>query len=134
MLYILVYVGAIEVLFVYVIQLVDTIQSNFSLKRSKDGSTSNTNQKQTRLTLSVLLAIPLLALYLVYLASYDIVSPIVSTNDSTTYTSVSNGTTLQELASYLFGDYAYVLVMSVHAIILAVIGPVKLALAKSTTH
>jgi NADH:ubiquinone oxidoreductase subunit 6 (subunit J) len=40
-----------------------------------------------------------------------------------------HGNNLSLLASSIFNEYGYVLVVSVHAIILAVIGPIKLALA-----
>lgn len=57
-------------------------------------------------------------------ASLTSVGPsIISTSSP-----ISNDLGLTVLASSLFNEHAYVLVLSVHAILLAIIGPIKLAL------
>jgi NADH:ubiquinone oxidoreductase subunit 6 (subunit J) len=50
-------------------------------------------------------------------------------SESQSLEQVASINTLAQLAYSIFNEYGYVLILSVHAILLAVIGPIKLALA-----
>jgi NADH:ubiquinone oxidoreductase subunit 6 (subunit J) len=62
---------------------------------------------------------------LINISNLDLNNQMVSNLTNTN--AYNNNLTI--LATSLFNEYAYILVISVHAIILAIIGPIKLALA-----
>lgn len=136
LLYVLVYVGAIVVLIIFVVQLTNT---------SLTTSTHGPMHRPINLIVNLVL---LAGLCFIALTNLRFVSAVVdasmteallslsqtsptadlaaSYSDATVPTQPSS---LPMLASSLFNEYAYVLVISVHAIVLAIIGPIKLALA-----
>lgn len=59
----------------------------------------------------------------------DYVTHPISTGSNSISSSMGDSHTLGSLASSIFNEHGYVLLLSVHAIVLAVIGPIKLALA-----
>lgn len=69
----------------------------------------------------------------------DLLLNVVTTADTSILSTSSYGYPLQStlneagtlglLASSIFNEHGYILILSVHAIVLAVIGPIKLALA-----
>jgi NADH:ubiquinone oxidoreductase subunit 6 (subunit J) len=128
-LYVLVYVGAIVVLILFVVQLTDTgLSINYG----------NSN-KNIAINLVLITSILFIILYnltygdtdnhvieiLINISNLDLNNQMVS---NLTNTNAYNNN-LSLLATSLFNEYAYILVISVHAIILAIIGPIKLALA-----
>jgi NADH:ubiquinone oxidoreductase subunit 6 (subunit J) len=150
LLYVLVYVGAIVVLIIFVVQLTNTTLSDSSTLSLKDnarminliimlsvailtaiaiaGSVDNfTNGSMLLLSLSNLsltnfshsLAIPP---HFVWGGGAGTSHYLM---DTVTTASLGN---LNVLANSLFNEYAYVLVLSTHAILLAIIGPIKIAL------
>ena len=54
----------------------------------------------------------------------NLTSTLISSLDNHTH-----GNQLSILANQIFNEYGYILIISIHAIILAVIGPIKLALS-----
>lgn len=126
LLYVLVYIGAIVVLFIYVIQLVNT-----------DIGYSTHYSSRPMLIINLLLILSVLVMLSTRIDSIDLLLDYSSTAtasnltmpslDNTQLLSYSNITGLNQLASSLFNDYAYILIVAVHAIVLAVIGPIKLA-------
>lgn len=132
LLYVLVYVGAIVVLFVYVIQLVDTVQLNITSLSADD--------KQNKFISSFLNFNFLIALLIFSIAAYLVTQTnfsLVELNSDTLSSASSFSTevlnfnfsnNLDVLAQNLFNSYSYVLLLTVTAIILAIIGPVNLAL------
>jgi NADH:ubiquinone oxidoreductase subunit 6 (subunit J) len=133
LLYVLVYVGAIVVLIMFVVQLTNT---NLI---SRDGSKRSSSLILIQNTvLVVCLFLLLTSAYsildsnlLLSVSSLNLTDVMVSPNQTTTsqLNASIHGNNLSILASSIFNEYGYVLVISVHAIILAVIGPIKLALA-----
>lgn len=120
LLYVLVYVGAIVVLFVYVIQLVNT------------DITSTTSYSLARSSLWLLVSLAGLLLLFSQGQSSDLFALSLA---DTSNCVVANRPVLQIgynslslLAQSLFCQHAYVLILTAHAIILAVIGPINLAL------
>lgn len=131
LLYILVYVGAIVVLFVYVIQLVDTVQP------MSDFNFDNTSIKQTSIATfdlligSLILVIAASVLYSTNLNLNNVLanhSSLLSSSASSYSLSSNFANSLDLLAQDLFNSYGYVMLLTVTAIILAIIGPVNLAL------
>lgn len=134
LLYILVYVGAIVVLIMFVVQLTNTSLSGDS------------NQLSTYLLLlqnSVLLislTILILSAYSIFdhnlilnLSSFNLTEHLTDQSEGSwsnleSYLS-PNYNNLPLLAFSIFNEYGYILVISVHAIILAIIGPIKLAIS-----
>lgn len=131
LLYVLVYIGAIVVLFIYVIQLVNT-DSSISLYTPQTS--------KIMLIVNVLLVFVVLIMLSTKINNIDLLldyssanfnNNVVMSNTSSVETLSSyNITNLNLLASSLFNDYGYILIIAVHAIVLAVIGPVKLAMHK----
>lgn len=127
LLYVLVYIGAIVVLFIYVIQLVNT-----------DIGYSTHHSSRPMLIVNLFLIISMLVILSTKIDSIDLLldySTTATANnfsmpslDNTQLLSYSHITGLNQLASSLFNDYAYILIVAVHAIVLAVIGPIKLAM------
>lgn len=131
LLYILVYVGAIVVLFVYVIQLVDTVQP------ISDFNFDNTSIKQTSIATfdlligSLILIIAASVLYSTNLNLNNVLanySSLLSASTNNYNLSSNFANSLDLLAQDLFNSYGYVMLLTVTAIILAIIGPVNLAL------
>lgn len=130
LLYVLVYIGAIVVLFIYVIQLVNT----------DIGYTSHYSSRPMLIINSILIlgilfllssradSIDLLLDYSSTSAITKLSMPSLSSIELLSHSNVNN---LNQLASSLFNDYAYILIIAVHAIVLAVIGPIKLALHRT---
>lgn len=134
LLYILVYVGAIVVLIMFVVQLTNTSLSG------------DNNTLSTRLLLiqnSVLLiSLTFLVLKASDIFNYDLVLSLSSFNLAQTLTDHNNllvsnlnsylsnqSNNLPLLAFSIFNEYGYILIISVHAILLAIIGPIKLAIS-----
>lgn len=135
LLYVLVYVGAIVVLFVYVIQLVDTVQLNIA---TLEQSPSKTFSKYLSFDFLIGTLIFAIAGYLITQTNFSLVD---LTSDSSfsgaslsslsiEYFNVNLTSNLDLLAQNLFNSYSYVLLLTVTAIILAIIGPVNLALSR----
>jgi NADH:ubiquinone oxidoreductase subunit 6 (subunit J) len=124
LLYILVYVGAIVVLFVYVIQLLDTLVTY--------------NQFNVNLILGRIFTLSILLIVIMYGLSNINISSTIAYNNllDNNYIQLSDISlavtplinTLQVLGQSLFSEYSFALILSAHAIVLAVIGPIKLAL------
>ena len=140
LLYILVYVGAIVVLIIFVVQLTNTSLS----QDHSDHAHGLLPMVQIALLLLGLIVMMTVAVnlarteLLLAVSTFNVSSSVDSDShhallsELTTYVDSSvQGSSLTTLASSIFNEYAYVLVLSVHAIILAVIGPIKLALAPS---
>jgi len=131
LLYVLVYVGAIVVLFVYVIQLVDTVQLNIATLEQAKANKAFTNLFSFDFLIGVLIFS--IAGYLVTQTSFSLVNLNTDTlssvsSFSTDYLDFNFTNNLDILAQNLFNSYSYVLLLTVTAIILAIIGPVNLAL------
>lgn len=130
LLYVLVYIGAIVVLFIYVIQLVNTDIGYTSHYSSRPMLIIN-----SILILGILFLLSSRADSIDLLLDYSSTSAITKLSmpslSSIELLSHSNVTNLNQLASSLFNDYAYILIIAVHAIVLAVIGPIKLALHRT---
>lgn len=130
LLYVLVYIGAIVVLFIYVIQLVNT-----------DIGYSTHYSSRPMLIVNLLLILSVLVMLSTKIDSIDLLLDYSTSStasnltmpslDNTQLLSYSNITGLNQLASSLFNDYAYILIVAVHAIVLAVIGPIKLAFSSN---
>lgn len=134
LLYVLVYVGAIVVLIMFVVQLTNTsLTLNISTFTPKLVILQN---------LLLLVSFSFLLAWAYYLLNSELLMEATSynftdvkdiTTDSLSETQslehVSDVNTLSQLAYSIFNEYGYVLILSVHAILLAVIGPIKLALA-----
>lgn len=138
LLYILVYVGAIVVLIMFVVQLTNT-----SLNVDTDTKSNGLIIIQNiflivSLILLILLAagsqLSLVSELLLTLSHFNLtetnsisntlLSSIISVLDP-----ITNRNNLSLLAFTIFNEYGYILVLSVHAIILAIIGPIKLAIS-----
>ena len=132
LLYILVYVGAIVVLIMFVVQLTNTSLSG-------DNSTkSNYLTQNSILIVSIFL---LLILGYSYIDSNYILN--FSNINLTDYLfnpqnlsfsqnfQALRADSLWTLANSIFNEYGFILIISVHAIVLAIIGPIKLALTSS---
>jgi NADH:ubiquinone oxidoreductase subunit 6 (subunit J) len=134
LLYVLVYVGAIVVLFVYVIQLVDTVQplADFSFV---DSNTKPTNIATFDLLIGSLILI--IAGSVLYNTNLNLNNELANHSSllsasSNSYNLTTNfASSLDLLAQDLFNSYGYVMLLTVTAIILAIIGPVNLALLGS---
>lgn len=137
LLYVLVYVGAIVVLIMFVVQLTNTNLSGEYL----NGSNSLILIQNT-----ILIIISTVLFWIAYQNSIDYglngfnlsLNMMTLSNHSTySYQFIQNlqndlsfnNNNLTLLASSILNEYGYILVISVHAIILAVIGPIKLALS-----
>lgn len=136
LLYVLVYVGAIVVLIMFVVQLTNT---------SLSGDNNTLSTPLILLQNSVLI----ISLVILLTGGYDILNSNLLLNlsnfnlnvvnfdlnvnlTSTLISSLDNhthGNQLSILANQIFNEYGYILIISIHAIILAVIGPIKLALS-----
>jgi NADH:ubiquinone oxidoreductase subunit 6 (subunit J) len=135
LLYVLVYVGAIVVLIMFVVQLTNT---NLI---SRDGSKRSSSLILILIQNTVLVVCLFILLTSAYsildsnlllsVSSLNLTDVMVSPNQTiiSQLNASIHGNNLSILASSIFNEYGYVLVISVHAIILAVIGPIKLALA-----
>jgi NADH:ubiquinone oxidoreductase subunit 6 (subunit J) len=133
---VLVYVGAIVVLIMFVVQLTNT-----SLGQVNALPKSHTLVQNTVLVLTMVLLLStaygiMSQELLLNVSNLNLAQSLVDAGRISSLTgltcyidSSTHGSNLSSLASSIFNEYGYVLVISVHAIILAVIGPVKLALA-----
>lgn len=108
-------------------------------------SLSADHQQPSSLVSLVQLTVLLLGLTVlvtIALTNYDLIHTISSFNLDSLSTNDTYVTSLQDtaslttdthtlgyLASSIFNEYGYLLVLSAHAIVLAVIGPIKLALS-----
>jgi len=131
LLYVLVYVGAIVVLFVYVIQLVDTVQFDFNFVDEPNASKPTSIATFDLLIGSLILVIASCVLYSTNLNINNVFvgySSLLTSSASTYSISTNFASSLDLLAQDLFNSYSYVMLLTVTAIILAIIGPVNLAL------
>lgn len=137
LLYVLVYVGAIVVLFVYVIQLVDTVQFDFNFTSDEDTKTNSLVFFDLLIgTLIFIIAVSILSNFNLSLSSsansvynhQSLIEGSLSNVDSFSLLLQKAGSSLDILAQDLFNSYGFVLMLTVTAIILAIVGPVNLAL------
>ena len=140
LLYILVYVGAIVVLIMFVVQLTNTSLTG-------DNSVNN-NYQALRADIILIISIFLLLIIGYYSLNHNTLALINFTNINLThYSNYSNhqlinqlenqintnfnSSNLSTLANSIFNEYGFILIISVHAIVLAIIGPIKLALSST---
>lgn len=136
LLYILVYVGAIVVLIMFVVQLTNTSLTGDSNTISTSLLLLQNSVLLVSLTVLVTGAYSILNTdLLLSLSSFNLTQSLTINNHLLTSNmesyldSSTNGNNLSLLAFSIFNEYGYVLILSVHAIILAIIGPIKLAIS-----
>jgi len=153
--YVLVYVGAIVVLFIFVIQLTSTTIGGASATSVNNNRTLWVISNYLSMIIMLLLAYLVIQSFttvstelLLYISNNNI-SPLGTDNVliqhdnllSNTSVFATNGVgsasgninNIKLLAQELFTEYAYVLIITIHAIVLSIIGAIPLALSPSGT-
>jgi NADH:ubiquinone oxidoreductase subunit 6 (subunit J) len=137
--YVLVYVGAIVVLFIFVIQLTSTTINATSV--------NNNSLISNYLSMIIMLLLAYLVIQsfttvstelLLYISNNNMSDNVLIQHDnllSNTSVFATNGVAgninnIKLLAQELFTEYAYVLIITIHAIVLSIIGAIPLALSK----
>lgn len=132
----LVYVGAIVVLFIFVIQLTSTTINATSI--------TNSNLVSNYLTMVIMLLLAYLVVkntptisteLLIYISNNNMMDNIMVDHgnllSNTPVVSYGiNVNSIKLLAQELFTEYAYVLIITIHGIVLSIIGAIPLAISR----
>lgn len=136
LLYVLVYVGAIVVLIMFVVQLTNTSLSGDNNSLSSYLLLIQNSLLLISVTILILTAYNLLNSNLILnLSSFNLTEHLTNQNSYLISNLVSHIQTdkqsnnLPVLAFSIFNEYGYILIISIHAILLAIIGPIKLAIS-----